>query len=482
MVTNNYKLIFILFFISFGILFLTSNFVDPQASMDSCYYHILTDQLEKGEGFVEPFVWQHLRKYDSVVHPTDYWMPLGTIAYYFARILGGENAEVILNIVLWSVLSVFVFIRTFSISKCWVCSIVSFLIFTFSGRYTFYLLTTDNIAIYAFIGYWFLFFAAKTEANPKLMGFISAIATLTRIEGIIFSCLALVIELLKSRTLRTFLLFTFVFVIVISPWAIRNKLSLNEWWPSNSKALYLREYGDIFNENFPGTFESFCKLGIKAIAMQKLKGLWNSFLNLIAAPAIFILYPLWILGIKKLWKNEGKVFTFYLTVFWFLCGALFTHQGIKGTSMHIGAFFYPHVAIITGLGLFYCKTEKKISAKKLKLIGTFLGLWAITFSFISIYSLTKRYDADNNPYKDLFEKVKIPSNECIISVVPIYVYYLTGVPGVISVMADGPERMVQKYNCNYVLTDERVKIDKPINVDQWNLIASNSLLTLYQRK
>ncbi len=471
-----------LFILCVSFLMLAQKYVEPQASMDSAYYHILTDQLEKGNGFVEPFVWHHLNKYDSVSHPVDYWMPLGILAYFIARVVGGVPAEIGLNIFLWALLSVLVFRQVNKLTNNLFASIVAFFVFAFAGKFLFYLLTTDNIVFYAFLGFALISALSRNDDNPLSTGILAGMITLTRIEGIIFAFFAFLIEVSKTKKAKTGLLFVIAFALVILPWAVRNKITLDRWWPSNTKALFLRDYSELFSEEYPGTIQHFLGLGGKEILKQKFQGLWNSLLNFVAVPAFFIFYPLWILGLIRIWKGAGKVFSFFITLFWLLCGILFTHQGIKGTSMHISAFFLPHMAIITGVGFDFLIKEKKLGKKLTYSLGILIVLWALGFSIVSVNKLGKRYEGDNGPYKKLFSKCTLPEDAKIVSVYPIYVYYLSGIQGVISVLPKGPESLARKFSCNYILTDKRVKIEKLPDEGSWTEIASNTELTLYKKK
>jgi hypothetical protein len=471
-----------LFLFALAFLLLMKPLVDPQASMDATYYYVMTDQLEKGAGFEEPFIWHHLNKYEKLVHPTDYWMPFGTILFYFARLVFGRSNEVWLNILIWSFLSVAIFNFCLQITKNYFASLVSFMVLAFAGKYLYCILTTDNMVIYACLGFIFFRLLGSQKDRSAYLGVISGLITLTRIEGHIFAFFAFIFQGLKTRNLRSILLMLLLFVVTLSPWLIRNKIALGDCWPLNSQGLFIRHYNEIFYEDFVGNLEHYLGLGYKTIIKQKLAGLWISLLQIFAVPGIFFYYPLWFLGLIVIWNKDGKYFSFLLVVFWLLCGLLFTIQAARGTTMHISTFFLPHFAAITGIGLDYLNRQKKLKRRFYYGIGIFVIFWSLSFSIISCIKQGKEYDSDNNPYKECFKKVVIPKNETVVSTYPIYTYHHEGCSGVISFKKTGPEFLAEKYKCNYILMDDRLNVEVLPNPKDWLKIYEKPPINLYKRK
>lgn len=449
--------------------------VDPQASMDSAFYHIMVNQLGEGKGFSVPIIWHHLRNYKQIIHPMDYWMPFGIIYYYLARIIGGVNFEITFNILIWSMLSVFIFFDTYKITRNALSSFVAYFTFVFCGKQMYYCLTTDNNAFYALLGYLLIKAMADKKQNVLITGLVGGLMTLTRIEGSIFAFLGALWQAHKSGKLKTFFMIVGIVLIVVSPWMIRNKQVLNTWWPSNSKALFLTSYDDIFDANFKGSPKEYFNKGIKWILKSKFDGFKGALTGLIAVPGMLVFYPFWILGIISLWKKEGKVFGFLMSVFLALCTLVFTYQSTKGTALHISSAFIPHISIILGSGLNFLFEEKKIRRSIQVFTCSIIILWAIVFTYNSLCYLKVNYENDNIPYKQLFSKYKIPSNEGIVSFYPIYVYFLNRNSGVMvsGMEKDSPGQIAKKYNCKYILTDSRAFLDvTPKNM--WSLIASST--------
>jgi hypothetical protein len=473
-----------LFLFSIGFLLLVANLVEPNATMDSAYYHIMADKLEQGRGFEEPVVWHHLNDYKSLSHPMDYWMPLGIVAYWLSRFFAGAAGEIYLNILLWSLLVTFVYYEILNHTSRPAYAVAGALTLLFCGRNLFYVLTTDNIAIYGFLGYLFIRKISAENPSGLTTGFIAGLIALTRIEGIIFAALGFFWLVIRKARFRVLAIYLLVLLVTISPWLIRNYLVLGKLWTSNTKALFLQKYDDLFDERFPGNFAYFVEPGVKAVLMQRLAGLWNSFLNLFAVPGAFLLYPLWLLGLMVIWKSSGKLFSFLLTVFWLLCGLLFTHQAIKGTSMHISAFFYPGFAVLNGLGLWKLAELKRYKESFVRFIGIVVLIWSLVFSGLSIRKLNQQYENDNLPYKKMLSRQDIVLSGGIVSVYPIYIYYLSGLPGVVSSFAtsDLTVATADRFNCDYILLDSRANHTEAKAYTGWESIYKESCLELLKRK
>jgi 4-amino-4-deoxy-L-arabinose transferase-like glycosyltransferase len=64
-------------------------FIHNPGMDDSLHYYNLGRRLAEGQGFTINYVWHHLRFYDDLTHPVDYWMPLaGIIAAGSMKIFG----------------------------------------------------------------------------------------------------------------------------------------------------------------------------------------------------------------------------------------------------------------------------------------------------------------------------------------------------------------------------------------------------------
>ncbi len=473
-----------LFGLSISFLGMVSRYVPPQASLDAAYYHVMAEQLENGKGFTEPFIWHFLNDYQEIEHPMDYWMPLGIVFYYFARLGIGSAGEVWVNIFIWALLSVLVFVEVKKITQKKSVAMFAFLTMLLSGRYLFYVLTTDNVAFYALFG--FLFFKQLGSKNSSwhFTSIAGGAAALVRIEGLVIALVGGIFELHKTRSFKTIFGYFVVLLLILSPWMLRNQRVFSHPWPSNSRALFVSEYNDMFRRDVELNPASYISKGSKFIINQKLKGIWNSILNFIAAPGLLVMYPLWLVGLIVLWKSSGRYFASLLLFFILFCGLIVPVQAEKGSALHISAFFFPLFAVLGATGLGYLQNYFRMSARVCVLLILVLSVWALFTTYYSTVSLITEYTHNNGPYKSLLAKLSFAGRK-VVSTDPVRVYYGTGASGVISSSVDPwePVRLADDYACDTIIIDKRAIDYKPLpeSVD-WHEVASDTHLKVFFRK
>lgn len=470
-----------LFILAASFLFLASCKIDPQASMDSAYYYIMTDQLEKGKGFSEPFTWHFLKDYRSIGQPMDYWMPLGIILYYLTRLIVGAEKEVFINIAIWSLLTTLVYIEVKKRTDSSCNSLFASFTLLFCGRNLFYLLTSDNIAFYALFGFVFFKSLGASKSCFYLTAFSGGMIALTRIEGILVALFGAICQFYKTRQLKTLSHYLLILVLMLSPWMVRNYLAFEHPWPSSIKPLLMNSYNDMFCQGLDLTFQRHMSIGYKDLFLQRIRGLWLSILNLIAAPGIFILYPLWILAISKCWNREGKYFTWLLLLFLLFCGLAIPLQAEMGSALHISALFLPYLAIFNGVGLYQLQRHYSMRKRWYCILICAILSWALLVSLLSNKILSQSYHDEFEPYQSLLANVDL-GERSIVSAIPVQLYYKTGARGVMLSFktATEPIRLAELFGCEAIITDRRAPDYQTLPViEGWQEIASNSLLNVY---
>jgi hypothetical protein len=443
----------------------------------------MAEQLENGKGFTEPFVWHFLNDYSSLEHPIDYWMPLGIVLYYVARICYGVEGEVLLNIFIWSLLSVLVYKDIWAKSRSIICSAFTFCTMLFCGRYLFYLLTTDNIAFYALLG--FVFFKTTGEGRSRwyVTGAVSGLIALMRIEGLLIAVFGGICEFFRFRKFKNLLGFVIVFLLVLSPWLIRNYRVLGNPWPSNSKAIFLADYNDMFCRDTSVSLENYLEIGINDIVSQKVRGIWFAILNLVAAPGLFVMYPLWVLGLIAVWRQGGQYFLSIILFMVIFCGLVIPLQAEMGTALHVSAFFFPFFAVLNGLGLNKLVKRYKISLYCSLFIIMFIIAWSVFATYYSTVTLIEAYKETNAPYEAMLKNLDLASRK-VVSAIPVKIYLETRASGVISCSrrAIEPIILAADFACDAIIMDRRADGYKPLpETEQWALVASNSMLQVFFR-
>lgn len=446
-----------LFILSLVFLFALSGVVAPQATMDAAYYHIMTDQLESGKGFTEPVLWNYLNPRDEIEHPMDYWMPAGIVYYYLARLFAGISGEIGINIIVWSLLATAVFFWTFLRTNCRFSAVAAFLVTLLGGRNLFYVLTTDNLALYALFGLAFMYILDAKKWNSFAGGVLAGLLILTRIEGTLIAGSIWILAFLRSKSSRTLLATVCITLLVILPWIIRNQIVLGKIWTSNLKSLLIVNYTDIFSPEFSGTWNEFVSQGFSSILQQRLKGFFTSLMQFIIIPGLFVFYPLWWAGLKSLWESIGRGFTCLLWLMFLFCAILIPIQAERGTALHISAFFQTFYSVITGVGL-HCLFQKFASSNRQKvLMILLLASWAGVGTLYSIARLNANYLEVSAPYTELAKMMpQIKANK-VLSVSPIRLYVETGARGV---MLSGATKisasaLAKKYDCDLIILDKR---------------------------
>lgn len=331
------------------------------------------------------------------------------------------------------------------------------------------------------------FFFFKQLGSKKLNWHFTAIAgsaaALMRIEGLIIALIGGMFELYKTRSLKTVFGYFIVLILILSPWLLRNQKVFSHPWPSNSKALFVSEYNDMFRRDVELSPASYISRGCTFILNQKLNGVWNSILNFIAAPGLLVMYPLWLAGLIVLWKSSGRYFV-ALLLFLLFCGLIVPAQAEKGSALHISVFFFPFFAVLGATGMGYLQNYFRMSVKACIMLIMLLSAWVLFATYYRTVSLINEYAQNNGPYESLFAQMSFAGRK-VVSADPVRLYYENGASGVIisSVNPQEPLRLADDYVCDTIITDKRATDYKPLPEDVgWQEVASNSYLHVFFRK
>ncbi|MBF0500178.1 MAG: hypothetical protein HQM09_08595 [Candidatus Riflebacteria bacterium] len=454
--------------------------VEPQATMDAAYYHILTDRLIEGHGFTEPFTWHCLHKYKTLEHPIDYWLPLGSTIFAASRLAVHSIAspppfdpEITLNRLLWALLSAAVFIAAVNRDLKPRFALLAWAIVAFGGRFAFFVSTSDNVAFYAWFG--FILFEALNSPTPLpvVTGVITGLMCLTRAEGPLFALFAAYRFMRGSRRRAAVVTLTAT-LLIISPWFLRNYTALGTIWPSQTKAFFLREYNDMFEPDSPTKLAEFTATGLVPIIRIRGQALIKGFTEMFLMPVHLLFFPFWTAGLiaymirKKSAPSVGLPaeitgsLPFFQAFFCITLSVLLPVQSMNGTFMHVAAAFFPHAALLAAAGL----AESDCSASSLARLFTRPSLfilyiaWCAIFSVIGITTTDSFSRLDFQPYTDLELTRHLSRNDIVASPDPVRVNLLTQCQGVClpRSYASNTGRVIEfarSYNCSAILFDNR---------------------------
>ena len=373
--------------------------------MDADYYYATGLRLATQNLWSEPFIWNYLGEPQGLPQPAfTYWMPMAGIISALGIKLGGWNS-------FWSARIGFLLIASclapltaylaFSFTPQRWAGILAGTIAVFSSFYFAYLPTTETFGIYMLLGSIFFLLVKKMQRdikdiNPEseyisnyrqsvkgeklispvwvylLSGVVSGLMYMTRVDGLIWMGMVIAAILLqwsswkkidlggkgkKGDSLQLWfalILFLASFLLITSPWMIRNLLNFGSIFaPGSGRALWLTGYDELFT--YPAaqlTFKRWLDSGITEII--RARG-WALGLNIMTAVAVqggIFLVPLILSGLwlqRKEWcvlvGSGGWLANFLIMTL------VFPFQGARGGFFHAGAGFQPLFWALVPTGL-----------------------------------------------------------------------------------------------------------------------------------
>jgi hypothetical protein len=372
--------------------------------MDADYYYALGLRIANNNSWSEPFIWNYLGDPRGLPHPAfSYWMPLaGIISAVGIKFSGWSNfwGARIGFILIASCLAPLTSHLAYTFTPRRWAALLAGGISLFSGFYFAYLATTETFAINMVLGciFFLLVLRLQQEFNRSshnlefqedklrinidgqgspawvylLMGLICGMMFLTRVDGIIWSGMAMGGIILQwyamkrsqlsygrqanalSHLLYSIALFLIPFILSISPWIMRNLLSFGIIFPPGSgRALWLTSYDEIFS--YPATkltYARWLSSGLFEILKARGRAFGFNTLNAFAVQGGIILLPLILTG---LWtkRSDWRVILGsggWLVIF-LIMTLIFPYQGARGGFFHAGAGFQPLFWALVPVGL-----------------------------------------------------------------------------------------------------------------------------------
>ncbi len=423
--------------------------------MDADYYYSSGLRIANDGLWSEPFIWNYLDDPKGLPHPAfTYWMPIAGIVSALGIKLSGVSS-------FWGARIGFVLIAgclppltaflayTFTPQR-W-ASLLAGAIALFSGFYFAYLPTTETFGIYMLLGSLFFILVMKLQQDTNLadseyesiklnkfgfnivsiesrvwvylaIGVIVGLMYLTRADGLIWlgMGLAAIFTQWSSRNkshlggenrkgVRTSLwiplvLFLLAFLIIISPWVLRNIISFGSIFaPGSGRAFWLTSYDEIYA--YPAsklTFNRWLSSGIMEILQARAWSLGLNTLTSFAVQGGIFLLPLILGGLwahRKDWR-VGVVSGGWL-VSYLVMTLIFPFQGARGGFFHAGAGFQPlfWALVPAGLVVFINWGVRKKNWQTHRSIKLFsagiIGLVIIVTAFVTWQRLVGTYRSDS---------------------------------------------------------------------------------------
>lgn len=402
-----HSLLLLLFLLGLAVPLAIAQFQSLPGYMDSDYYFGGGVQLARGNGFTEPYLWNHLADPRGLPTPSHaYWMPLASLLAAAGMWLTGQTTFASARIgfiLLAALVPPLTSLLAFRLTSNRAASLLSGLLACFPIYYAPFLPVPDNYAIYMLLSIAFFLLLSNLQSPTSnlqspiaflLLGLVSALASLARSDGLLWLGMSLLAavwfaskQISKSTTQADSHTSTSVrlpppasrpplsascllpsafrllppalcvlagFFLLMSPWYARNLAVFGSFMaPGSSRALWLTSYNDTFA--YPAsqlTMTRWLASGWDAILLARAKAGGVNLLNAFAAQGGIFLFPFILAG---LWILRRDLRVRFAALAWILLLAamtlVFPFAGPRGAFFHAGAALQPMWWSLAPVGL-----------------------------------------------------------------------------------------------------------------------------------
>jgi hypothetical protein len=359
--------------------------VQQPGYMDAAYSYDIALNLARGQGFVEPFLWNYLDDPAGLPHPSHlYWMPLPTMLAWVGLTLfgrtyqAGQGPFAFLSALL-PLVSYWVAVQTTGSRRHgWLAGLLTL----FSGFYVRYWGHTDNFTPFALAGSLSLVAAWQAgRAREKQLGAggwglragrwalgagaLAGLAHLSRADGpLLLVAIGVVwgkslISNLQSPTnerrlaIGDFLLVLLGYTLVMLPWFVRNWMVAGTPLPTiGTKTLWLTTYDDLFSYGRELSLHTYLAWGWANILRSKLGALWLNTQTVLAVFCMIFLAPLVPIGWWRLRRHRlYQLAAWYGALLFLAMTLVFTFPGPRGGLFHSGGALLPFIFTSALVGL-----------------------------------------------------------------------------------------------------------------------------------
>ena len=345
----------------FGSLLIFSSTIFIQNNpgyMDSEFYYLAGKQIAIGEHTI-PVIWNYLDNPTGLPNQIfTYWMPGASVVSAISMKIFGLNflGSRFLLLLLSAAIAPIAYLIAYSVTNNRMTSVLAGLISIVPGYYLKFLTIPETILIYIIFGGLFFSKTVKvwksiqgrttSKFDYVLLGLYAGILHITRVDGILFlffGFFAIIFILIKSNkdkllqnTINLFI-FIFFYLLLTGPWYFSNlRIFGSLFSPATSKAMWISTYDDTFI--FPSsqlTFRYWLENGLSLRLSQIFDSLKMNLGTFIGVQTQIVGLPLFILGIKRNWKNSlMRIGIIYLILIFIIMTFIFPLAGARGGFLH----------------------------------------------------------------------------------------------------------------------------------------------------
>jgi hypothetical protein len=370
----------LLFVLALAVRLLTAWPLRQPGYTDAYYYAIGARQLDRGQGFNEPFIWNYLDPPASVPHAGyQYWMPLAAMLGGLGMALLGESFRAMQApfVLLSALLPLVAYAVAWDLTGKSRYAILAGLLAVFPGFYTHVLVLPDNFAPFALAGSVCLWAAGRGLQDAGgvagrgrqpawfgLAGLAAGLGHLARADGILLAGVALVAAAIPgrlpanrskigTRNLASLAMVAAGYLLVMGPWFIRNWRAFGTPLAgAGLQTLFLTNYDDLFAYGRPPTLASYLAWGWGPILSSKAEALLLNLQRFWIENLLVFLLPFTALGLWRLRRDRLLwPFFLYLPLLFLAMTIAFTFPGTRGGLFHSGGALMPALFAAVGPGL-----------------------------------------------------------------------------------------------------------------------------------
>ncbi len=334
--------------------------------MDAYYHLTIAERIADGQGFTEPFVWNYLDAPEDIPHPSHlYWAPLPSILAAGAMRLFGRSYDAACApfILCAAALPLLTFGLARRLGATVSEAAVSGLLVPLAGFYAAYWTSPDSFAPFALAGsaaLWLFAQAHEGRWRALAAGLCAGLGHLARPDGLLLIAEGLLWlawawakgRTSRSRALQAALWMLAGYAVVMGPWYARNWAAAGSPLAGGGlRALFLREYDELYAAQHIPTLGDYLSWGLGNIAASKANALLSNLLTLVGAMLVVLVVPSgW--GIWAARRHAGLWPALTFGALLLLAMSLaFTFPGVRGSFFHSAGALLPlgFAAVFPGL-------------------------------------------------------------------------------------------------------------------------------------
>lgn len=462
-----------------GAFLITRGLVAAPGFTDAFYHLNAANRFAAGQGLTDPYLWTYIGAPDTLPAPSHlYWMPLTSLGMALGMKL--LNQPGVYAAAQWPLTLMFagtVMVAFWlghkiggSRRHAWVAGLLTL----FAGYYTRFWGAADTFAPYALVGSLCLLFiglALETEAKNRqtgyfaLAGIFTALAHLTRADGVLLLFIGWVGILSRKRGAKALIgggfIMTLVYLLTMTPWFVRNLNAIGTPMPlGGTQAIWFREYNDLFNYPPLSSPAALFADGLITLFASRWEAFTNNLGTFVAVEGLVVMTPLMLISLLKR-RGQGflQPFGWYALALHGVMTLVFPFPGYRGGLLHSAAALVPWWAALGVVGLddavdWIARRRRRWNPAAAKVIFS-VGLVGLALLLSLYIALPNRVSQHETPlvYRALSEK--LPPDTRVMINDPAQLYFYTELNGVV-LPNESPEKILdiaRKYNVDYLVLE-----------------------------